>query len=60
MQEAYRPPRSKYLLCCSVFQGGGTPIQSCLGGSTPYWFAGVLTPVKLDGGTTVYHNKLIN
>ena len=33
MQEAYRPPRSKCSLCCSVSRpGGGVPIQSWTGG----------------------------
>ena len=35
-QEAHRPPRSKYSLCCSVGERGCTPtIHTWLGGGTP-------------------------
>ena len=43
-QEAYRPPRSKYLLCCPGWRRG-TPVLSGLEGGTPVlsWLEG--TPV---------------
>ena len=66
MQEAYRPPRSKCLLCCSVFRQGGMPIQcrrgegypsSPNGGSTPSSHNQGVPPIgwigyphQLDGG----------
>ena len=51
MQEAYRPPRSKYSLCCCLL-GRGVP-PSCLIGGVPHTdLAGVIpSPHQLDGGT---------
>ena len=53
-QEAYRPPRSKYSLCCSVLGGGGRP-QSWLGGGgtpSPDLTGGYSSPVLVRGPRT--------